>query len=101
MAANENSPLPDDIVDKGLEAFDTEASKWQIVGPLEERRPNLPPREFWNVVREPRSSIILDQNKEPEPLVIHMKSKEYAFACVRWHSLQAALEAVKQELAAG
>lgn len=86
--------IEDETVDRAYEAMCAELSLWQIVGPLEERRTNLPPREFWNAVRVAENDI----NSAPSKL-FHLDSRANAIACVQWHGLAAALAAVKRELA--
>lgn len=96
---NENSPVPDDVVFKAQEIFEAELACWQIVGPMAERRPNLPDREFWNVVRrDPAPATIIQvepMENTSEVKIIHLQSKEYAYSCIRWHGIRAVLEAIR------
>lgn len=85
----------EEIVDKAYELMSDELHKWQIVGPLAERRPNLPDREYWNAVRTEQTSI----DSVPTHEITHLKDRSYAIACVQWHGLKAVLAALKRELA--
>lgn len=89
-----NDPVTEELVDLGYEAMCEELGHWNIVGPLEQRRPNLPPKEFWNAVRKNETLL----QPEAAPTVISLISKQHAVACVQWHSLKAALAAVMREL---
>lgn len=90
-----NDEVEERLVDLGYEAMCEELNLWNIVGPLENRRPNLPPQEFYNAVRNNKTAV----SPEAFPTVISLKSKPHAVACVQWHSLRAALAAVMRELA--
>jgi hypothetical protein len=102
MVSNENSPIPDEVVDKALAAYHGELQLWQIVGPMvERRRKPLPDREFWNAVRTEPAPIIITSDAAPaEPRVIHLQDQQFAWACVQFHGIQAALEAVRDEISA-
>lgn len=83
--------IPDELVDLAYEAMSAELSHWSIIGPLEDRRSgNLPVREFWNAVRTEQSSI----DAAPQHEITHLKSRQYAVACVQWHGLKAAIAAL-------
>lgn len=97
----ENPPLIDDKfpfeadVDHAYEIMSDELSHWQVVGPLAERRTNLPDREYWNAVRT--SQVATDA--EPTITITHLKDRAHAIACVQWHGLKAVLAAFERELA--
>lgn len=98
VAANDGSEnITEELVDKMLDIYWAELRLWNIIGPLEERRTNLPPRPFWNAVRTPPQSII---DAQPENTIIHFKDIESARACIQWHGLKAVLSAFLGELAA-
>lgn len=84
-----NDVLDDDTIDDLLIVYHDELNRWNIVGPLEERRTNLPPREFWNAVRTEEGA----EGLRPEPKIIHFKTRSDAVCCVQWHGLKAALTA--------
>lgn len=85
----------DELVDKAYELMSDELHKWQIVGPLVERRKNFPDREYWNAVRTEQKAI----DATPTHEMTHLKDRSYAIACVQWHGLKAVLAALKRELA--
>lgn len=82
-------------IDCAYEVMCEELNHWQIVGPLAERRRNLPDREYWNAVRTEQMSI----DSAPQNEITHLKDKATAIACVQWHGLKAVLEAFEGELA--
>lgn len=90
-----NDTIEDEVVDRLLEVYWDELRLWNIIGPLEERRTNLPPRPFWNAVRTPPEIII---GMKPENTIIHFKDIEHARACIQWHALKAVLTAFLGEL---
>lgn len=87
--------IPDSLVDHAYSVMCEELNHWQIVGPLEQRRANLPPRTFWNAVRTEETAAI---DARPDPIIFHMDSKANAIACVQWHGLKAVITALKGEL---
>lgn len=94
MTEPANDELPEALVDRAYEAMCEELNNWSIVGPLEEPRAKpLPPREFWNAVRNPNQII----GGTPTDLH-HLATRQHAVACVQWHGLRAALVAVMGEL---
>lgn len=90
-----NDEVAEEVVDTAYEAMCAELNLWNIVGPLEERRSNLPPRVFYNAVRNNKDVL----HPEAQPTVISLIDKPHAVACVQWHSLRAAIAAVMRELA--
>lgn len=97
-AANDTAEqISEELVDKMLDVYWNELQLWNIIGPLEERRTNLPPRPFWNAVRTPPELII---GMKPENTIIHFRDAESARACIQWHGLKAVLVAFIGELAA-
>lgn len=82
-------------VDRAYEVMCAELNHWQIVGPLAERRPNLPDREYWNAVRTEQSAA----DAAPKHEITHLKDRSTAIACVQWHGLRAVLTDLEGELA--
>jgi len=54
----------------------------------------MPPRTFWNAVRDNASAI----HDKPDNTIIHLTTREHAVACVQWHGLKAVITALKGEL---